>query len=249
MFDARKANDELLCSVNQADTRSKPSSQDPEPAGRFNEYPVVQFNGADETETNPTANSQVNQPPTTKPSANVVDESCLRGKDKAHQIGPNSSNQAEDSDYDDREVREIANLLRHRMSGDQSGTVELLVHWVGESEGDVTWEAEEEIQRGAGEMLYTYWETQGGRQSVLFYKPENPPAEMYHVFNVLGHKMRRGGFQFEVQWVGHSSEPHETTMESESKLQKIAPELLDKYWRRTGGRASHLAAHSRAERL
>ncbi|KAI8946432.1 hypothetical protein F4801DRAFT_63632 [Xylaria longipes] len=70
---------------------------------------------------------------------------------------------------------------------------------------------------------------------------------MYHVFDILRHETRHGGFQFEVQWVGHSTEPHSTTMESESKLQKIAPELLDKYWR-TGGCASHLAARSRAKR-
>lgn len=194
-------------------------------------------------------NKQVNQTPTTKPSVNIADESCPSGKDKAHQIEPNLSKQAEDSDYDDREVQEISSLLQHRMSGDQSGTVELLVHWAGENEEGATWEAEEEIQRGAGEMLYTYWKTQGGRQNVLFYKPKNPPVEMYYVFNILRHKMRRGGFHFEIQWVGHSTEPDETTMEPEPKLRKIAPELLDKYWRRAGGRASHLAARSRTEIL
>ncbi|KAI1181518.1 hypothetical protein F5B17DRAFT_444936 [Nemania serpens] len=164
-------------------------------------------------------------------------------------LGQDPNFNAEDSDYDDREVQEISSLLQHRMSGDQSGTVELLVHWAGENEEGATWEAEEEIQRGAGEMLYTYWKTQGGRQNVLFYKPKNPPVEMYYVFNILRHKMRRGGFHFEIQWVGHSTEPDETTMEPEPKLRKIAPELLDKYWRRAGGRASHLAARSRTEIL
>ncbi|KAJ3562151.1 hypothetical protein NPX13_g8671 [Xylaria arbuscula] len=87
-------------------------------------------------------------------------------------------------------------------------------------------------EQNAAETLYSYWKAQGGRQSVLFHKPKHPLDEMYHVFKVLRHKKRHQGFQLEVQWVGHSTKPHETTMEPETKIQSIAPALLDQYWGR-----------------
>ncbi|KAI3326594.1 hypothetical protein HD806DRAFT_551675 [Xylariaceae sp. AK1471] len=189
----------------------------------------------------------VNVTPYAKPSVEIVNDSHRKDKDKAHPIEPKSSEQTEDNDNDGREIREIAHLLKHRMASGQSDAVELLVHWVGESEEDATWEAEEEIQQGAEEMLYAYWKTRGGRRSVLFHKPKNPPAEIYYVFNIVRHEKHRGRFQFEVQWVGHSTEPHETTMEYETKLKNIAPQLLDEYWKRAGGRECYLATRSRAK--
>ncbi|KAI0970402.1 hypothetical protein F4678DRAFT_473256 [Xylaria arbuscula] len=158
------------------------------------------------------------------------------------------SNKTSNNGDDHREVHELCNLLKHRMSGGNRGAVELLVHWVGESEAGATWEAEDEIRQNAAETLYSYWKAQGGRQSVLFHKPKHPLDEMYHVFKVLRHKKRRQGFQLEVQWVGHSTEPHETTMEPETKIQSIAPALLDQYWGRVGGRASYLGMRNRANR-
>jgi hypothetical protein len=152
---------------------------------------------------------------------------------------------------DDREEHEIAKLIKHRMAGDRSGAVELLVQWDGEEEQDATWEAEEEIQEGADEILYEYWKSQGGRINALFHKPKNPPSEIYHVFKILRHekKTRGGGFQFEVQWVGHPATRGETTIETETKLKNIAPELLGEYWESVGGRDSHLAKRGRAKKV
>jgi hypothetical protein len=153
------------------------------------------------------------------------------------------------ADGDNREVHEIKKLLKYRMAGEPSGAVELLVQWEGEGEEDATWELEAEIQQGAEEMLYGFWKAQGGRINALFHKPKNPPPEVYHVFNVLRHeKHNRGGFRFEVQWVGHPSTRGETSMETETKLKSIAPELLDQYWKSVGGRDSHLAKRGRAKK-
>ncbi|KAI0503423.1 hypothetical protein F5B22DRAFT_640152 [Xylaria bambusicola] len=158
--------------------------------------------------------------------------------------------QEQDDNEDRREEHEIHRLIKHRMVADRSGTVELLVHWEGEGEQDATWETEEEIQQGAEETLYEYWRSQGGRISALFHKPKNPPPEIYHVFKLLRHEKKNlGGFQFEVQWVGHSAERADTTMEAESKVKKAAPELLDAYWESVGGRAKHLAPRGRAKRV
>ncbi|KAI1360975.1 hypothetical protein F5Y08DRAFT_34772 [Xylaria arbuscula] len=155
----------------------------------------------------------------------------------------------EDEEVDQREEHEIQRLIKHRMAGDRSGAVELLVQWEGEGEQDATWETEEEIQEGAEETLYAYWRSQGGRISALFHKPKNPPPEIYHVFRILRHeKKNRGGFQLEVQWVGHPAERGETTMEAEAKLKKTAPELLEAYWESVGGRAKYLAPRGRAKK-
>ncbi|KAI0204471.1 hypothetical protein F4808DRAFT_343419 [Astrocystis sublimbata] len=154
----------------------------------------------------------------------------------------------EENDEDDnREEREISGLLGHRMSTDGDGVVELLVQWAGERQSDATWEYEDEIQHGAAETLYEYWKDQGGRIHTLFHKPKNPPNESYLVFKVLRHeKKSRGGFQFEVQWVGHPAINSETTMEAEAKLKNIAPGLLEEYWENAGGRHKYLAPRGRA---
>lgn len=155
-----------------------------------------------------------------------------------------------EAEEDTREEHEIARLLKHRMTNDREGVVELLVQWVGESEQNATWEAEEEIQQGADDVLYEYWKAQGGRVNALFHKPKNSPPEVYHVFKILRHeKKNRGGFQFEVQWIGHAATPGETSVEAEPKLKSIAPELLHEYWESVGGRASYLAPRGRAKKM
>ncbi|KAI0858433.1 hypothetical protein F4860DRAFT_526931 [Xylaria cubensis] len=171
-----------------------------------------------------------------------------KGKEKLTETVSAPDKQVPVPEEDTREEAEIKRLLKHRMASDKSGAVELLVQWEGESEQDATWEAEEEIQENAAETLYEYWKAQGGRISALFHKPKNAPPETYHVFKVLRHerKNRGGGFQFEVQWVGHPATHGETTMEAETKLKNIAPELLQEYWESVGGRAKYLAARGRA---
>lgn len=203
----------------------------------------------------------------TVPQPETVNEPTPKNKGKAKQIEAMATEQArgkeaeveveekeeeneeEEEGEDVREEHEIAKLLKHRMTSDQSGAVELLIQWMGEGEQDATWELEEEVQHGAEDALYDYWKAQGGRINALFHKPKNPPPETYHVFKVLRHeKKNRGGFQFEVQWVGHPATRGETTMEAESKLKNISPTLLEEYWESVGGRTNHLAPRGRGKR-
>ncbi|KAI1189729.1 hypothetical protein F5B17DRAFT_438649 [Nemania serpens] len=181
----------------------------------------------------------VHQPP---PQANTTTQAPV--------VAAETAAAEAEAEEDTREEHEIARLLKHRMTSDREGVVELLVQWVGEGERDATWEAEEEIQQGAEDVLYEYWKAQGGRVNALFHKPKNPPPEVYHVFKILRHeKKNRGGFQFEVQWVGHAATRGETSVEAEPKLKSIAPELLHQYWESVGGRASYLAPRGRAKKM
>ncbi|KAI8961354.1 hypothetical protein F5Y11DRAFT_231261 [Daldinia sp. FL1419] len=186
-----------------------------------------------------------------KPDRNRAEHNT-KGKGKGREKATGESVTAQlpapaPAELDEREVQEIQALLQHRMVED--GRVELLVHWAGETEKDATWEAEEEIQQGAEEMLYAYWKSQGGRINALFIKPKDAPVETYHVFKLLAHEKKpRGGFEFEVQWVGHPPTRGETSVEAESKLKKIAPDAVDQYWRDVGGRDKFLARRGRGRR-
>ncbi|KAI2466269.1 hypothetical protein F4781DRAFT_434528 [Annulohypoxylon bovei var. microspora] len=178
-----------------------------------------------------------------KPVDKTREAGVSKGKEKATRIDEAEEEQVE---VDEREEHEVGSLLKHRMAGNGSGKVEFLVHWKGEEEDEATWELEEEIQGGAGEMLYAYWKAQGGRINALFIKPKNAPPETYHVYKILGHeKKARGGFEFEVQWVGHPATRGETSVEAEPKLRKVAPEALDQYWESVGGRDKFLARRGR----
>ncbi|CAJ2508677.1 Uu.00g137030.m01.CDS01 [Anthostomella pinea] len=151
----------------------------------------------------------------------------------------------EDDSANGREY-EIEELLDHRMANDGSGAVELLILWAGEKKEDATWEPEDEIQRDAEESLYKYWESQGGRVNALFRQPSNARDDSYYVLKLLRHdRAPQGGIQFEVQWVGHRSTPDETSMEHESKLMRVAPELLQEYWDGVGGREHYALKRGR----
>ncbi|OTA98131.1 hypothetical protein M426DRAFT_123179 [Hypoxylon sp. CI-4A] len=167
---------------------------------------------------------------------------------KATTNGAEADEADEVDEANDGEECEIKALLTHRMNKDV--TVELLVHWAGETEDEATWVLEEEIQKGAAESLYEYWKGQGGRINALFIKPKNPPKEEYHVFDILTHmkKARGGGFDFEVQWVGHPPTRGETSMESEARLKKIAKEKVAEYWKSVGGRNKFLEKRGRGKK-
>lgn len=177
-----------------------------------------------------------------EPADEPAAEDDTKGKAKTAKV----AGKEEQDESDEREEHEIKTLVKHRMAQDNSGRVEFLVHWVGEKEEDATWEMEEEIQEGAEETLYAYWKAQGGRLNALFVKPKTPPAEVYHVFTIWSHeKKTKGGFEFEVQWVGHPRTRGETTMEAEAKLRRIAPEALEEYWKSVGGRDKYLLRRGR----
>ncbi|RYO90379.1 hypothetical protein DL766_001158 [Monosporascus sp. MC13-8B] len=145
------------------------------------------------------------------------------------------------------EEHEVKAILDHRAAEGERGAIELLVHWVGETKEEATWEPEEEIQKGAAETLYDYWKSKGGRGRALFNELQLP--EEYRVFKVLRHERRqRGGFHLEVQWVGYSDSPVDTTWEAELKLKTVARGPLDEYWDGVGGRGKFLARRGRSKK-
>lgn len=161
--------------------------------------------------------------------------------------GPEEAEEAEEEEdarqEEEGDVAEVHALLDHKVLEDKS--VDLLVHWQGEPTEEATWEPETEIQEGAGDLLYNYWKKAGGRTQTLF----KTQAEVYHVFRILNHEKKpRSGFKMEVQWVGYPATKSNTSWEPEIKLRQIAPELLEEYWERVGGRSDFLSKRGRTKK-
>ncbi|RYO92584.1 hypothetical protein DL766_008612 [Monosporascus sp. MC13-8B] len=87
------------------------------------------------------------------------------------------------------EEHEVKAILDHRAAEGERGAIELLVHWVGETKEEATWEPEEEIQKGAAGTLYDYWKSKGCRGRALFNELQLP--EEYRIFKVLRHERRQ----------------------------------------------------------
>lgn len=221
-----------------------PTEALPQPNGdlapRGSLVPVADMGGADLISNEPPGSASK---ATAKPPVEADAKEMLEIAREKREEDAEASKDAEDSE----EELEVEKLLKHRRASD--GTVELLVKWVGEPEEDASYLPEDEIQQNAAEALFEYWESQGGRYDALFTKPKNPPPEVYHVFKILRHEKKGTIFQFEVQWVGYTATPGNTTMEPEVKLKKIAPEMLEKYWESQGGRGKFLAKRGRAKKV
>lgn len=204
-----------------------------------------------------TAKTNSNEEPAQKPNDKSKEKAYVEteapkatpSKTKAPEPEPESAaTDAEDGEdtvpavNGDIEIAEVEAILDHRMLEDRS--LDMLVHWKGEKTSEATWEPEQEVQDGASEILFDYWKKKGGRTDVVFKRKKEP--EIYHVFRVVNHrKMPRGGFEVEVQWIGYPTTKNQTSWESETKVVKIAPELLQLYWESKGGRSKFLAKRGR----
>lgn len=56
-------------------------------------------------------------------------------------------------------------IIKHCKNKLKQGQVDLLIQWVNGNER--SWEPEQDIQDGASDLLFAYWEKQGGRTAVL----------------------------------------------------------------------------------
>ncbi|ORY61467.1 uncharacterized protein BCR38DRAFT_440273 [Pseudomassariella vexata] len=233
--------------LSPAKPASQPNGSDDNEALKSNTslVPVADMGGS-----NLLVNNEAAEADTDLATANSVNASLDAPTDKPATMEDEAENEDDDqgkADELDEDVHEVKQLMRHRF--DKNQTIEILVHWEGETEEEATWEPEDEIQRGAAETLYEYWNKLGGRSEVLFNNKdgEDAPNEVYYAFKILRHEKKKpGGFQFEVQWIGYPDTPGNTTMESETKLKSVALPLLEEYWESVGGRDQFLAKRGRA---
>jgi hypothetical protein len=112
-------------------------------------------------------------------------------------------------------IYEIDSITAHRVNKELS-TVELFVEWV----GTTSWEPERELQMQVPNLIFEYWEGQGGREKAT-------GLQEFHVFRILD--STNDPATYRVQWVGYPDTPKDTTWESKALLRRVAPIALGLY--------------------
>lgn len=114
----------------------------------------------------------------------------------------------------DKEAQWILTGLRgHRWN---DGEIEVEVDWQG---GESTWEPERNIHLDAPQMLFEYWERQGGRPT----NPDDP--EMFDIVAIRSHTKRR----LLVEWTGYP--PSENTWMDRKEVRATAPDVVKEYFK------------------
>ncbi|KAI9150437.1 hypothetical protein HJFPF1_10203 [Paramyrothecium foliicola] len=113
-------------------------------------------------------------------------------------------------------VFEIERLATHRVNKETS-TVDFYVEWVGTA---TSWEPERELQSQVPDLVFEYWDAQGGREKAT-------GLEEFHVFRILDSAVDPPSYR--VQWVGYRDTPADTTWEPRSLLRRVAPIALGLY--------------------
>lgn len=128
----------------------------------------------------------------------------------------------------------------------EKGLIQLLVEWerdkeTGEEHAE-SWEPEFNLQRDIPEMLYAFWDGQGGRTRALGLHL----GSKYWVYQIVrdsaqwggrvpcGKNDRRGSRWLYVQWVGYPAIDEQMTWVTESQLADVCPEVLRLYWIQRG---------------
>jgi len=153
----------------------------------------------------------------------------------------------DEEDEEDEEEYEVKEIVDHK---DEDGVSMVLVRWADSSIQDATWEAEADIQMGAAEALFDYWDSVEGGRGKCHVDDDGLP--MYEIFAICGHrqvatpanKKRPVGrpskrkrrkliptlsakkFELSIQWLGWQ----EPTWEPEAEIKKSQPKLVSMYW-------------------
>ncbi|KAF4453674.1 Chromo domain-containing protein T09A5.8 [Fusarium austroafricanum] len=129
---------------------------------------------------------------------------------------------------DDGEQKyEFQRILGYRWNDDK---IQLEVQW---KDGDKTWTEEEIFHADNKAALLAFWRTfKNGR-------PQNPDqGDVYHVFAIRKHRVRKGEPEVLVEWVGYDNS--ERTWESQSYIEEVAKAHVDAYFDKVYGKTKPL---------
>ena len=108
----------------------------------------------------------------------------------------------------------LKSLTGHRWN---DGAFDVLVEW---HPGECTYESERDIHLEAPQLLFRYWEAQGGRPL----NPEDP--EMFDILAIRAHTKRR----VLVEWTGYP--PSDNTWLPRKDVRETAPDAVKEYFDR-----------------
>ncbi|KAF9775674.1 hypothetical protein IL306_006225 [Fusarium sp. DS 682] len=131
--------------------------------------------------------------------------------------------QEESAKDDDDKKFEFKSIANYRWVKDK---IELRIQW---TDGDSTWIPEEILHEDNPEALFAYW------RSKTHGRPNNPSqGDIYQVFAVRKHRVRKGNPEVLVEWVGYDSS--ENTWESQKYIEEVAPQIVDAYFEKAKGK-------------
>ncbi|KAF4957934.1 hypothetical protein FGADI_2763 [Fusarium gaditjirri] len=133
--------------------------------------------------------------------------------------------QPEEEEAQDDEQYEFDSITDHRWAENE---IELRMQW---KDGESSWVSEELLHTDNPQALFAYWRSQpDGR-------PKNPDEDddIYRVFAIRKHRVRKGVPQVQVEWLGYDSS--ENTWEDQDYIETVAPKLVDAYFDQVKGKA------------
>jgi hypothetical protein len=107
---------------------------------------------------------------------------------------------------------EVEKIVNHRIKNKTE--IELMVKWAGYSEPTPV--DERRFQRDYPHVLDRYWKSLGTREKAT-------GINLFHVFTILQWRIKDKKLQFEVQWVGYTSE--ESTWELAWRVKAFEEEI------------------------
>lgn len=148
------------------------------------------------------------------------DGSLSIGEDEDHSEGPRPTTtigEVENHDEDSGDVDLTEQWFIRALSGHRrlNGDLEIQVEW---DNGESTWEPERNIHLDAPELLFKYWDDQGGRPL----NPEDP--DVFDIVAIRAHSKRR----LLVEWTGYP--PSENTWLPRQEVKATASDVVKEYF-------------------
>ncbi|KAL7764806.1 hypothetical protein ACKLNR_005951 [Fusarium oxysporum f. sp. zingiberi] len=144
-------------------------------------------------------------------------------REKTPEEQPEEAHSEEEEAQVDEERHEFDSITDHRWAENE---IELRMQW---KDGESSWISEELLHTDNPQALFAYWRSQpDGR-------PKNPEDdEVYQVFAIRKHRVRKGVPQVLVEWVGYGAS--ENTWEDQDYIESVAPKLVDAYFDQVKGK-------------
>ncbi|KAH7704525.1 Chromobox protein-like protein 5 [Aphelenchoides avenae] len=131
------------------------------------------------------------------------------------------------NEEDEEETYEVQKIIASRIV---KGVKEFKVRWKGYGPRDDTWEPEEVLREGSGDLIDAYLEDEGSDDG----KSDGGKEDKYEVLKISDSRTRNGETEYKVQWKGYSAK--DSTWEPEESLKGTAADAIEEYLEAEGKR-------------
>ncbi|KAH7715741.1 hypothetical protein AAVH_16869 [Aphelenchoides avenae] len=153
-------------------------------------------------------------------------------EEKEDAVDKEEEEKAEESGNEEgeEETYEVQKIIASRIV---KGVKEFKVRWKGYGPRDDTWEPEEVLREGSGDLIDAYLEDEGsddGKSDA----GKDVKEDKYEVLKISDSRSRNGETEYKVQWKGYSAK--DSTWEPEESLKGTAADAIEEYLEAEGKR-------------